>query len=159
MGSGKYLMLSLLSVFCFWGCAAQTWNNPLVRADEVKDIFESATVVPDHTYYYTGPQAQPDAIIAIHDKYILQNLEKTWVRVDISEKMLRDWNRVISNETRIKHPYRGSRIMTPDGNPAGLWYSVQTNTVAKFPSANAIVVYPPSPRLEEKIRAPFRINK
>ena len=156
MKSPLFIFFPILIFFLITGCAAPTDHGSLIRTDEVKNTFESATVIPDHTYYYYGPQAAPEAIIAIHKSYTLQNAKNYWVGVDITEKMLQDWNRIIDNNTRMKFPYWGSRIMTPDGKQAGYWYSKQTHTVVRFPSENVIVVYTPSPTLDKRGKSPFR---
>lgn len=148
-------LLYVVTICLLTGCGAAINPGRLVLDDAVRDMIESAEILPDHSYYYTGPQAEPDAIIAIHDKYTLQNNKNLWVRVDISEKILQDWNLIISNDTIVRFPYWGSRILTPEKNQAGIWYSRQTSTVVDFPTAETIVIYTPSPRLKKEFREPL----
>ena len=134
----------MLASFILTGCATSKTNGTLSRSEEITNTFENSTVVPDHTYYYTGPEAQPDAIIGIGNSYTLQQSDKKfWVKVDISEKILQDWNLIIDNDTRSKSSYYGSGIMTPDGKQVGIWYSKYRYTVVKFPAANTVVIYTP----------------
>ena len=138
------ITLFLLAFFLCAGCAVSDNNLFRVRSEEARKIFESSTVVPDHTYYYTGPSAQPDAIIAIDNKYTLQE-SVHWNKVDITEKQLQDWNRMIDNYYRMRYPYKGACIMTPDGQKAGLGFSKYSFVVIKFPGPNQITIWPPEP--------------
>ncbi len=151
-----YSLFPVLVAALIVSCATPADHGTLVRSDEVKNTFENAEIFPDHIYYYYGPQAAPEAIIAIHKSFTLQNAKNFWVRVDITEKMLQDWNRIISNDTRVKFPYRGSQIFTPRGEKAGYWYSKQTHTVIRSADDNVIVVFTPSPTLEKRSKSPFR---
>lgn len=127
------------------GCAnmqPQGDKGSLVRSDEVATLFETNTVLPDHVYYYCGPEAEPEAIIAIQAGFAFQG--RYWYQVAISEGQLQAWNRRISNAQRIRLAYKGARIMTPDGRQAGVWYSPAENTVVLFPDANTILLYAPT---------------
>jgi hypothetical protein len=153
MKSLHIIPLLLLTAFIFTGCAASKTNGTLSHSGEITRIFESATIVPDHTYYYTGPQDLPDAIIGIDNSYTLQQSDKNfWVKVDISEKMLRDWNIIIDNERRTRSIYYGYAILTPDGRQVGIWYSRYRYTVIKFPAVDIVVIYTP----ELSRRSPLR---
>lgn len=136
--------LLIATIFLFTGCARTGNFGTLQLDDEIRDAFETAAVAPDHTYYYTGPQAQPDAIMAIDKQYKLANKKNYWIRVNISEKMLRDWNMIIQNEFMIKYPYRGARILTPAGKRVGLWYSRHKHTTVKFPAPGEVIIYTPA---------------
>jgi len=135
------LLFCLLPVLT--GCAASGNFGKLVRNAEITKAFENATVMPGHTYYYSGPEAKPDAIIALDNSFTLANEKKFWIKVDITEEQLRSWNLIIRNDTRIRFPYYGSRILTPDGRDAGAWYSKYDYTVIKTPSPQEIIIYTP----------------
>lgn len=150
-----FFLLSL-TVFLITGCARSTDFGKLVRNDEVKKIFESASILPDHTYYYTGPEAEPDAIMALHNSYTLANKKNFWIKVDITEEMLQSWNRMIDNYYRVKFPYHGSRIITHDGREAGAWYSKYDYTTVKSPAPQSIIVYTPDAPAKHRFRTkPF----
>lgn len=145
------LFILFLALFLGTGCAGTKNFGKLSRSDEIKNAFESATVLPDHTYYYTGPEAKPDAILALKNSFTLANKREFWIKVDISEEMLKSWNRIIDNYSRVKNPYYGSMIITPDGREAGAWYSKFDHTVIETPSPQSIIIYTPS----EPIKSPF----
>lgn len=148
----NYLASVLLFCFLAGGCATSQPQGKLVLAGDVTRLIESATVLPDHTYYYTGPQDKPDAIIAIDNRFTLQS--KYWIKVEDVAAQLEKWNRLIDNAHRIPFEqegpitlspfYRGARIMTPDGKQAGIWYSRHEHTVIQFPDPATIIIYAPT---------------
>ncbi|MFZ5797244.1 MAG: hypothetical protein ACYCYR_08870 [Desulfobulbaceae bacterium] len=145
MNRALILPVSLL-LLLLTGCAPlapRGQQGRLIRSDEVRKIFESNTVLPDHAYYYTGPEAEPEAIIAIHAAYTMQG--RYWYRVDPTPAQLQSWNRMIDNAHRFRSSYRGARIMTPDGRQAGVWYSLFDHTVIRFPDEQTILIYTPGP--------------
>lgn len=135
------------------GCAAtvpQGQQGHLIRSDEVRKIFESNTVLPDHVYYYSGPEAEPEAIIGIHADFTLQG--RYWYRVALTQEKLQDWNRMIDNTHRFRNSYGGARIMAPDGRPAGVWFSKFDHTVIRFPDEKTILMYTPEPLSHDRLR-------
>ena len=131
----------LLLPFLAGGCALPQNQGRIVRSGEVDQLVESATVLPDHTYYFTGPEAQPDVIMALHNSFTLQS--KYWIKVDDVAEKLKGWNRFIDNAIRIRNPYEGAWIMTPEGRQAGIWYSEYDYSVVQFPDPSSIIIYAP----------------
>lgn len=149
----QFILTLLMLCFLAGGCATtsqnQNWGK-IVQTSEVTQLVESATVLPGHTYYFTGPEAAPDAIIAVDNRFTLQS--KYWIKVDDVAQNLKDWNRYIDNDHRFQSDnvrakvmlrYGGFWIMTPDGKQAGLWYSRHDNTIVQFPDASTIIIYAP----------------
>ena len=133
----------VLTVFWVSGCARYQNFGTLAPSQDVTRAFETATILPDHTYYYTGPEAKPDAIMALAKSFTLANKRNFWIKLDITKEQLQSWNLIIQNETRIKFPYTGYQIITPDGRRAGVWYSPYGHTVVKTPEQQSIIVYTP----------------
>ncbi|MDW7772391.1 MAG: hypothetical protein SCH71_05815 [Desulfobulbaceae bacterium] len=146
-----FLLLFTL-VLLVAGCARTDNFGKLVRSEEAGNSIETATILPDHTYYYSGPEARPDAIMALHNSFTLVNEKNLWIKVDITEEKLRSWNRIIRNEFRIKNYYYGSLIITPDGRQAGIWYSRDDHTVIKTPDPGNIIIYTPDSRINKRFR-------
>ena len=144
----------LLVLLLMGGCAASNAPRTLVRSLEVNKIIEGGTILPDHTYYYAGPQDKPDVIIAIDNRYTFQE-SVHWHKIDLTEQQLQSWNRIIDNYYRMKYPYYGSYIMAPDGNKAGIYYSKYSFTVIKFPAPNQIIIYRPDPSPEQRLYENF----
>ncbi len=147
------MLLFLFAILFLSGCAGTSHDRGnLVRAPEVSSNFEHGRILPDHTYYFSGPEAEPDAIIGIHNSYTFDR--GYWKTANISEEKMAGWNRIIANQYRGRTRYSGYRITTPDGKPAGIWYGKYSFTVIKFPQPGTIVIYTPDPAPNER-RYPF----
>lgn len=137
----RVLLFSVFLIIVLSGCAQGGPTGKWTKDSNDAGIFESKTLLKDHTYYFIGNQVTPDAIIAIDNKYTLQT--KVWTRVDITQKMLDDWMYWIRTDSNIVCPYYGGAIMTPDGQKAGIWYSKKLITTVTSPEPGVIQVYPP----------------
>jgi hypothetical protein len=144
MKKTQFVYTLLLLCFLVGGCVSTQNQGKMVRAGDVDQLIESATVLPDHIYYYTGPEARPDVIIAIDNSFTLTS--KYWIKVDDVANRLKDWNRLIDNGHRASYRYEGFWLMTPDGRQAGIWYSPYDYTVVQFPDPSTIILYTPSTR-------------
>ena len=142
----QFVCALLLIIFFAGGCARPANQGTLTRDGEVEQLVESATVLPNHSYYFTGPEARPDVIIAIDDSFTLTS--KYWMKVDDVANQLMDWNRLIDNAHRFKRAYKGFRILTPGGSQSGIWYSPHEYTVVQFPDPSTIILYTPATRKE-----------
>jgi hypothetical protein len=94
-----------------------------VYDEAVDEAFEQLTVLPDHHYYFSGPDAFPDAIIAVDSNYTLAS--RLWKPIDMTEAQLKRW---IFYPTRraLYYPYTyGRRILDDRGNQLGVWYSLK----------------------------------
>jgi hypothetical protein len=105
-------------------CAGSGNYGRLFPNDDVKKTFETYQLPPDHTYYYSGPDAFPRAIIGIRNEYHLES--KFWKPVELTQKLLKRW---LEMGGRSRDGYymnrNGSDILTPDGRQIGIWYSVK----------------------------------
>ena len=142
----QFVCTLILISFLASGCAIPANQGTLIRDGEVEQLVESATVLPNHSYYYTGSEARPDVIIAIDNSFTLTS--KYWIKVDDVANQLMDWNRLIDNAHRFKRAYKGFRIMTPGGSQSGIWYSPYEYTVVQFPDPSTIILYTPTTRQE-----------
>ncbi|MEJ2641372.1 MAG: hypothetical protein P8010_17535 [Desulfosarcinaceae bacterium] len=103
------------------GCSGVYGN---FRYDEaVDDTFENLTVLPDHQYYFTGPDSYPNVVIAIDEHYSLAS--NIWKPIDITRDQLKHWvyNPLRSNRY-YPYPY-GRRILDDKGNEIGVWYALK----------------------------------
>lgn len=142
----QFVCTLILIGFLTSGCAIPANQGKLTRDGEVEQLVESATVLPNHSYYFTGPEARPDVIIAIDNSFTLTS--KYWIKVDDVANQLKDWNLLIDNAHRFKRAYKGFRIMTPGGSQSGIWYSPYEYTVVQFPDPSTIILYTPSTKEE-----------
>ena len=108
---------------------------------DVTRMFEDHKILTDHSYYYSGPDAKPDAIIGIHDSYTLNS--RLWKPVDLTPKQLKNWINFISSDTGYSFRHYGSLILDPTGKQVGVWYSPWDWTIVRMENDNHIVVHTP----------------
>ncbi|MFO8086066.1 MAG: hypothetical protein R6U27_17285 [Desulfobacterales bacterium] len=120
------------------GCAGNYGTIQMSR--EAGRIFEGHKVLDDHIYYYSGPEAIPYAIIAIHQDYTLKTT--LWKRINLSSDQLKTWLN-LGMHGLIGMSAHGSFILGPDGQKIGIWYSIFYGTVVKLENDNIVVVHPP----------------
>ncbi len=134
-----------------------------IRPDnDVGRAFESYLVKPDHTYYISGVESHPNAIIAIDNRYILES--KLWKkRVFVPEAMLAPYMKF--NEQSLKYyvrgmkakvaqfniPLMGFHIYDNQGNDIGDWYSIlEAPRSIRILEDNRMSIVPPPSNLYEK---------
>lgn len=128
-------------LFLLAGCTAGSYGR-LQWSDNALDIFETANILENHTYYFFGPEAEPDAIIALDNQYVLA--PSLWKKIDITPLTLNRWMERIDNRHRYaKEKYQGALIVDQQGNRLGIWYSHVDWTVIKRGEENEIVIYTP----------------
>ena len=136
------LFLVLFATVVLNGCAASQPAGKWEIEPEVQLLFESGTVLPDHTYYYLGSYAAPNSIIAISNQFTLRT--RVWAQVDLTWDMLNGWLQWYRTE---HYPpgceYQGGVILTPDGQQAGLWYSQNIVNIIRMPEPGVLEVYQP----------------
>ena len=131
----------LIAVFLA-GCAASPPAGRWEIDPAAQQMFESGTILPDHTYYYLGSYAAPDSIIAIHHQFTLRT--RVWAQVDLSQELLDAWLQWY--RTEMQPPgceFRGGVIFTPDGRRAGFWYSQNIINLIYQPESDVVEVYQP----------------
>jgi len=128
----------------------------LKRNNEITSNFEACTVLPGYDYYYNGPEAQPDVILAVKKEYTFD--KGLWKTIALDQKQLCDWMRIIDPELRgIRNQYDGYVIYSSDGKELGLWYSRTWAdwTTIKEENGKVIIYTPMSPN---SLQSPFGGN-
>ena len=133
------IALGLIGLLC--SCATTSHYGQLKSSHDITQLFETAQVLSDHTYYYSGLQGAPDAIIGIHPNYALR--AKMWQQVDFSHLTLKTWI-FRMNYVHLVRP-QGAWILGPDGDRLGIWFSAQRQTSIRLNRENRLVVAPPLP--------------
>ncbi len=145
-GSTRSFLLFLLVAVVFIASCAGTGNyGKLIPNDNVKKSFETYQLPPNHTYYYSGPDAFPRAIIGIRNEYHLKS--KFWKPVELTQKLLKRW---LEMGGRSRDGYylnnNGSDILTSDGRKIGVWYAVKNwmdRATVKMIDDKTVSVSPP----------------
>jgi hypothetical protein len=107
------------------------------RSRDVEEIFEGCQVLPDYTYYYSGPGADPMAIMGIHRDYVLRS--RLWKRVDLTESQLEAWVSEMSDHIDFAPMPHGFFILDHTKKPIGVFYSSEPTNV-RIEKGNRIVV-------------------
>ena len=122
--STKLLLFSLsVAVVFMAGCAGTGNYGRLVHNDKVKNVFETYQLPTGYTYYYSGPDAMPDAVIGIQKEYLLKS--RFWKPVELTPNMLKKWLEYRGPRYGYDLTNNGSEILAPDGRQIGIWYSVK----------------------------------
>ncbi len=111
--------------------------------EQVTTDFESYKVNPEYRYYFSGPDQSPNAVIGIHKD--IELVSKFWKPQSVSADRLRNWIWWMNynySQTYNWKP-RGYKIMDPEGNPAGVWYSACDYTVIKRAANGGLAIYTP----------------
>ena len=130
--------LGLLFLLC--SCITSNYGK-LQPSPEITKIFDEDRILSDHSYYYSGLQGVPDAIVGIQSNYSLKS--KRWQQVDLTSLLLRKWvDRMTYVHTVTP---RGAWILDPDGNRIGVWYSARHQATVRVEQGNRVVIFPPLP--------------
>lgn len=139
------LLTVIISLFVLAGCATGGNFGKTERNRDLDNMFLNYEVLPDHRYYTTGGFDAPDAILAIHRDYELDNTKTYWrVIPNVDYAQMRKWIDTIAPEENYRADgYFAAYILDPNGKRVGAWYSIQSTTTVKFLEGNKILVYTP----------------
>jgi len=107
------------------GCAATAdsrKHSGVATSQEATDIWHSYKILPNYRYYYSGPDAQPNFIIGIDDRYHLQS--NIWKPVDLTPEKLKGWINFGRPRVGFSLDRYGAFITDSNGERIGLWYSM-----------------------------------
>lgn len=140
------LIAALCILFIQTGCILSTQSYPpgtgFVRSMEVENIFMEKKLLPDHDYYFTGSENDPDAILAVRKD--IKFTKGLWSAINLTQEKLNFWITFIDNDTRRWNcDWYGKYVIDPSGRKVALYFSKYDYTVVKFPEPGALVVYPP----------------
>jgi hypothetical protein len=143
LGLYALTLLFLLTPLLLIGCAAtQGSGGSFVNSRSVERIFESRTLLPDHNYYFTGSENDPDAILAVSKD--IQFEKGLWSAIDLTQAKLNFWMIFIDDATGFWNcNWYGRSIVSPDGREVALYYSKYFYTRVFFPDPHTLVVYTP----------------
>jgi hypothetical protein len=132
LGIGLLMML--------FSCTTSNYGK-LQRSPEITKIFEDHQVLAEHSYYYSGLQGVPDAIIGLHTNYTIKS--KLWQPVDFDSQLLKTW----TNRMAYVHLVtpRGAWILAPEGHRIGVWYSARHQTTVRVEKNNHVFIAVPVP--------------
>ena len=121
MFSLSIAVAAVMAISSLWGCAASKKYGHLEYDDEVKSIFLSLEILPDHKYYWVGSQNSPRVIIAIDEKYTLKS--DIWKPIDLTAEQLRIWIDRSGTRAMKDMSRSGKYILDAEGNRLGMWFA------------------------------------
>lgn len=135
----------LMALWSMIGCAAI--NAPygsIVRDESARKGFESFKVDPSMNYYYSGPDAIPNAIIGVKKEYQLDN--DLWKPMKPNAELFEDLIQGMQSKAKeYSMSLYGFVMQDPQGNPLGVWYSVSSVKIMTLTmgTGNKVIVYTP----------------
>jgi hypothetical protein len=139
------LLGAFFSLFLLVGCAGGNYGR-LDRDRDLDSMFLNYEVLPDHRYYTSGGYDSPNAILAIHRDYELDNPGNLWVSVpNVDYAQMRKWIDTIAPEQNLRFSgsYFAAYILDTNGQRVGVWYAIENQATVKFFEGKKVQVYPP----------------
>jgi hypothetical protein len=148
----------LLPILLLTACLPLQADFVFRREGEITRAFESSQVLPGYRYFYSGPEAEPIAILGIRQD--IEFAPGLWKEVDLSGERLRGWMERIDNAYRDVHSlYYGSTIIDRQGGVVGIWYAMADWTHVTMGENGVLTVYTPRESISGKVRpGPFYIG-
>ena len=140
----RVCMVVMLSwtALAFVGACATTPRAGLDRNHQVFSDFMDGRVAAEHTYYTTGPQNAPDAILAVSRKYTLKS--ERWAKREMTDDILREMvGRVNIEFNATTAGLIGAYVLDEKGRQIGLWYSAVGITTVEMLSDTEVRIDPP----------------
>lgn len=142
----RIALLALLLAITACGHPAYVFHED----SRINEALESYRPLPGYTYYYSGPEDFPLAILGIRPEYRLK--KEFWIPVDLTKKKLQDWMEIIDNPHRnLQTRYRGKVIRTAEGEEIGIWYSPQEWSTVRLGADREVSIYSPFNTLYHKV--------
>jgi hypothetical protein len=152
------ILMIVLTALLISGCAVGK-SGTVNRNAEVDSFFKAGAIPTEYRYYYFGERQQPVAILGIKKEYTLQT--GFWKPIVLSDAQMEKWRKYFKdsfgwydNSSRQRLMFAGYSLTDPQGEEAGVLYSLYDWVVIKFPEKNIVVVYPPQPRIKDPLLAP-----
>ena len=143
------LLTSIIAISFFTGCVTTDGTYGTTKRDrDLDNMFLRYEVLPDHNYYTSGGYDKPDAILALHKDYVLDNTKTYWRLIpNVDYGQMRKWIDTIAPEQdyRYSNAYFAAYILDPDEKRVGAWYAIDPHATVKFLEGNKVLVYTPDP--------------
>lgn len=113
------------------------------NADATVD-FQSCRMVPDHDYWFSGPESYPVAIISVERRFRFDSAGQ-WVRVNGEDALKRLVTGMQSRALQMNWNLSGFEMVDQRGERIGAWYSVPgIQAVIKRTGIDSVEIFPPS---------------
>jgi len=144
------VLLAAFMIAVIAGCAAGSGAR-LDRSHEVLKGFMAGTVLPGYSYYTTGMENNPDAIVGIKGGITLKT--ERWRERKMTEQLLRQMvGEMDTTYAATGAGLLGSAILNDQGEQIGVWYSPVGVTTVEMLGATEVRVSPPNAMELEKLQ-------
>ncbi len=142
-------VLVILLLCLFLGCSSN--YGRLKHEPEITQLFRAHEQLSHHRYYYTGREAGPYAIIGVLSPFT--QTSRAWTPVDSNAGQFGQLvdNMFIPGEDAPQ----GARILNPDGEQIGVWYSIWCSATIEMKAPHEIAVYSPYSPNQLKTFSPY----
>ena len=126
-------IIILMMLFMFVSCSStqmDAYNQSLgsvKESQEVSRLFKTYQLPPEYKYYYAGSKNDPDAVVGIHNDYLLEEtsgysfMAVRWTEFETTQENLEIMINAIETHGR---PY-GAVILDHDGTQVGIIYAYE----------------------------------
>jgi hypothetical protein len=125
------------------------WGK-FVPDEKVKSSFEKCEIKADTSYYISGSDVYPTAILGLNKSFLLETT--LWKKIDLTPEKLCG---VVDDMKRRAMGFGqfqfGFALFDNKGNQIGIWYSLLTATTAiKIKEDKKVIIYQPDQDLYER---------
>jgi hypothetical protein len=141
-------LLAVILVFLCMSCAVANYGSILPDTAVEKD-FEGMHMNSAMNYYYSGPDALPNAIVGLSKAYTIQ--PDLWKPVENEKSFAEQIKAMRSRALDLNTLPRGFLIRDDKGNAIGTWYSlIHGRTYVKMGKDREVIIGTPEMNLYEE---------
>jgi len=137
------IALSIGLIVFFASRSGENFGMLRPSADATAD-FQSSRMVPDHDYWFSGPESYPIAIIGVEKRFRFDSAGH-WVKINGEEALKRLVTGMQSKALQMNRNPSGFEMVDQRGERIGEWYSAPgIQAVIKRTGIDSVEVWPPS---------------
>ena len=147
-----FCMLCILILFSSAGCVGSLFKNygTIIPDRAATNAFEKFQINPNFTYYISGSDAYPNAIIGVDKAYTLES--DLWKKVEMTPPIFRGL--IMDMQTKaltLGQSQHGFAMFDDKGNQIGIWYSIlSARMMLKMKDSRTVIIYTPDIDTYEK---------
>jgi hypothetical protein len=147
-----YFVMCMVMLLSSAGCAGSLFKNygTIIPDRAARNAFEKYQINPNFTYYISGSDVYPNAIIGVDKAYTLES--DLWKKVEMTPPIFREL--VMDMQTRalnLGQSQHGFAMFDDKGNRIGIWYSIlSARMMLKMKDSRTVIIYTPDIDTYEK---------
>jgi hypothetical protein len=146
--NASLVFFTVILAFLFLSCAAANYGSILPDVG-VEREFEAMHMNPGMNYYYSGPDALPNAIVGLNEALTIQ--PDLWKPVENEKSFAEQIEAMRLKALNLRKLPRGFLIRDDKGNAIGTWYSlIHGRTYVKMGEDRQVIIGTPEMNLYEE---------